>query len=170
MLDEILERAWRSLCQTYEVNGELPDLHDLFYGEVYSSPDRAAEAVMVNMIMEIMESVGRFSPWYRMPARAYGLTSVRDTTRDQTHWMLAPEAVRKWEGILRTLTLAIEKNSGLIQAMILVEGLVAKKAAEEHCVTARCTCIPPRSIHLERELFDSAEIICNLCRQPFLGE
>lgn len=170
MLDKVLDRAWSSLCETYEVNADLPDMEDLFWGETHSAPEKAAETVLVNMLMEIMESVSRFSPWYRMPARAYGLTSIRDMTSDQTHWMLAPEAAKKWEDVLGLLSISIEKNSGLIQAMLLVEGLAAEDRLDDACIAARCFCIPPRSIHIERTIFDSAEIICNICHQPFLGE
>ncbi len=167
MLDDALEHAWDTLRKTYEVSAELPEMLALFSGASLSSPDQAAESVLVNMIMEVMESVGRFSPWYRMTARAYGLTSIRDSTTNRVHWMLAPEALQKWQKILENLALAIEKNSGLIQAMILVEGFTMKDEAENPCVVARCDCTPPRTIRLQRSIFDNAEIVCNLCHQPF---
>jgi hypothetical protein len=167
MLDDALERTWDMLRKTYEVSAELPEMLSLFAEATLFNPEQAADSVLVNMIMEIMESVGRFSPWYRMNARAYGLTSIRDSTTDRVHWMLAPEARQKWQVVLEDLAVVIEKNSGLIQAMILVEGFTMKDEAENPCVVARCDCTPPRTIRLQRSIFENTEIVCDLCHQPF---
>jgi hypothetical protein len=102
-----------------------------------------------------------------MPARAYGLTSMRDRTTNQVSWRLAPEAVQKWEAILKPLSAAIERYSGLIEAIILVDDLMLDKL-EDPCVVARCSCVPPREIRIKQSILEQAEIQCELCRSAFV--
>jgi len=167
MINGILERAWNNLSTAYDVTGSLPDMRDLFEGANLSQPGEAAETVMVNMLVEVGECVSRFSPWYKMPARAYGLISVRDRTTIRVRWTLAPEARQKWEEILLPLSAAIERYSGLIEAIILVDDLMLNQL-DDPCVIARCNCSPPREIRIKRLILEQADIICELCREPFI--
>ena len=55
------------------------------------------------MLQEVIECVGRFSPWYKTASRALsGLTSIRDAKTGRVKWMLAPEAVQRWQGVLHS--------------------------------------------------------------------
>jgi hypothetical protein len=163
-----LERAWWCLSQAYDTTTSMPDLSSLFAGVDLSRPEQAAQAVVVSMLQEVMEAVGRFSPWYKQPARAFGLTSVREPLSLRSYWLLAPEAAQRWRDILEQLSGVIRRYSGLIQAMLLVEDLMGDISADDPCVTARCACWPPRTVQLRKSVLDKAEIICENCSQPFL--
>lgn len=168
VLHASLEQAWVSLSQAYDVTSSMPDLSSLFTGVDLSRSEQAAQAVVVSMLQEVMEAVGRFSPWYKQPTRAFGLTSVRDPLSLRSHWLLAPEAIQRWQDILEQLGGVIHNYSGLIQAMLLVEDLMADISWDDPCVTAHCVCWPPRSVQLRKSVLDKAEIICEHCLQPFL--
>lgn len=163
-----LERAWDSLCQAYDATACIPELSDLLAGVDLSRSEQAAQMVVVGMLQEVMEEVGRFSPWYKQPARAFGLTSVRDPISGQPHWLLAPEAAQRWREVLEELSGVIRKYSGLIRAMLLVDDLMGDLPANDPCILAHCACWPPRSIQLRKSVLDKAEIICENCLQPFL--
>jgi hypothetical protein len=112
--------------------------------------------------------VGRFSPWYKQPARSFGLTSARDPLTQRTRWLLAPEAAQRWQEVLEPLTGVIRKYSGLIRAMLLVDDLMGDLPVNDPCVMAHCTCWPPRAIQLRKSVLEKAEIVCDECLQPFL--
>ncbi len=166
MLNGILERAWTAVCKAYDTSGDLPDMRTLFDEADLSIPDQAAQLVLVNMITEIIQCVGRFSPWYTQPARAFGLTSLRNPITNQTQWVLAPEAIQKWCPLLQELAVAIQKNSGLIQAIVLVDGLM-EPSPDEPCATLRCGCVPPHAIRLRKSILQKTDIYCDTCNQPF---
>lgn len=166
-LNDCLERVWRKLCNCYDAGGGLPELPSIFDKVNLSNPSSAAEKVLVNMLLELMECICRFSPWYTKPPRALGLISYRDTVSNKTRWMLAPEAAQKWEEVLIPLTEAIEKFNGLIHAMLLVDDLMGEMTPDDPIVTASCNCSPPRAIHLQRSILVKTEIICDQCKQPY---
>jgi hypothetical protein len=167
LLNSALEQVWHTLCCTYDASANLPDIKTLFTGADLRKPFQAAKIVVANMLLDVMENVGRFSPWYTRPARAFGLTSIRDPVAGRSRWLLAPEAVQKWQGVLGELSTAIEQNYSLIQAMILVDGLMEEVAPGEAWLIARCACQPPRTIQVTRSVLDKAEIMCDACLQPF---
>jgi hypothetical protein len=167
MLNRILERAWRTMCCTYDAEGCLPDTKTLFAGADLSRPFPAAKQVLTNMLLSVMESIGRFSPWYTRPARAFGINSIRDPATGRSNWMLAPESILRWQITLDQLSDAIQQNYGLIDALILVDGLMDEHPDDDPIVTACCGCIPPRTIQLTRSVLIKAEIMCHACLQPF---
>jgi len=167
VLWETIERAWTAICRAYDVTACLPDMQTLFSQVNLSSPNQAAEAVLVVMLQEVVESIGRFSPWYKQPARAFGLTSTRDTKTNRIKWMLAPEAVQRWRGVLVPLADAIRKYSGLIRAMVLVDDLMADIDSDP-CITARCGCTPPNTIQLRKSILEKTEIVCDKCLQHYI--
>ena len=81
--------------------------------------------------------------------------------------MLAPESVFKWRSTLDRLSDAIQSNYGLIDAMILVDGLMDEHPDDDPLVSACCACSPPRTIQLTRSVLIKAEILCHACLQPF---
>ncbi|HEC22606.1 MAG TPA: hypothetical protein ENI95_06790 [Chloroflexi bacterium] len=166
-LDESLEQAWQSLCKAYDVTAPLPDMQTLFEGADLTAPSQAAGMVLVNMLSEILEDVSRFSPWYKMPASAFGLTRVCDQSTRRIRWVLSPEAARRWCGLLQSLRCTIQRNAGLIRAIVLVEGLMEELAQDDPCVTASCGCNPPRTILINQSVLLSTEIVCGSCQQPF---
>jgi len=167
-LNTSLERAWANICTAYDATDCVPELSALFAGADLVRPEQAAQAVVVSMLQEVMEAVGRFSPWYKQPARAFGLTSARDPLTQRTRWLLAPEAAQRWQEVLEPLTGVIRKYSGLIHAMLLVDDLMGDFPANDPCVMAHCTCWPPRAIQLRKSVLEKAEIICENCSQPYL--
>jgi hypothetical protein len=165
LLDNALEHSWHTLCKTYEVDIDLPAAQNLFANAPIKTPPKAAEMVLVNMITEITENIGRFSPWYKQPARAFGLVSLRDPVSGQSRWLLAPEALQHWEDLLQQLNQAIKLNNGLIQATLVVENLT--EAEHDPLVVAKCDCYPPKRIQINLSILDKTAIICDECQQPF---
>jgi hypothetical protein len=162
-----IERAWLAICQAYDVTACLPEMQTLFAQADLSSPNQTAEAVLVVMLQEVIESIGRFSPWYKQPARAFGLISTRDTKTNRVKWMLAPEAVHHWQSVLTPLANVIRKYSGLIRAMVLVDDLMADIDSDP-CITARCGCTPPNTIQLRQSILQKTEILCEKCLQHYI--
>jgi hypothetical protein len=166
LLDNALEESWQTLCTAFEVDTELPNTQNLFTNAAIKTPPKAAETVLVNMLTEVIENVGRFSPWYKQPARAFGLVSLRDPVTGQSRWLLAPEALHRWGVLLQNLTRAIKLNNGLIQATLLVENLVEEELSDP-LVIAQCDCYPPKRIQINLSILDKTAIICDECQQPF---
>lgn len=166
-LDEVLDETWRTLCSAYDVSGDLPDIETLFEGGDLADSYQAAEAVVVNMLTEIIEIVGRFSPWYTKPARAFGLINIREQTCNRVRWILAPEAAQRWQSHLQALVFAIEGTTGLLEATLLVGKLMRRAPLDDPCVTAACNCIPRRVILINKSFLDCQRIICRDCEQPF---
>ena len=167
VIHQSIEQAWMAICRCYEVTACMPDMQTLFGGADLARPNQAAENVVVAMLQEANECVGRFSPWYKQPARAFGLTSVRDARLGRVKWLLAPEAVQRWQEILAVLANSIRKYGGLVHAMLLVDDLMADIDADP-CVTANCGCIPPLTIQLRSSVLETAEILCERSLQPFI--
>jgi hypothetical protein len=166
-INRVIEVAWEEIRATFEVSGCAPEMQDLFREVDLAEARQAAEALVVAMLQEASERVGRFSPWYKSPARAYGLTSVRDKRTNRVRWVLAPEAALRWRNVIEPLQEMIAKYSGLIQALVLVANLT-EDFADDPCVTARCACSPPLVVQLKRSVLDQGQIICQQCRQPFM--
>jgi hypothetical protein len=166
-INQVIEGAWEEIRMTFEVSGCAPELQDLFQDVDLADARRAAEGLVVAMLQEVCERVGRFSPWYKSPARAYGLTSIRDKRTNRVHWVLAPEAALQWQNVIEPLRVMITKYSGLIQALVLVANLT-EDFGDDPCVTARCACSPPLMVQLKKSVLDQGQIICQQCQQPFL--
>ncbi len=168
LLHRCLEHAWQTICASYDVSATLPEMQVLFDGVDFSLPERAAEMVIVNMLTEVIECFGRFSPYYKMPARAFGLISLREACSPRTRWMLAPEAIHQWQSILEPLALAVHQNSTLIQAVLVVDGLMTRASSQDPNVVAGCSCRPPNYIRLPRSILAKAEVLCDRCHQAFV--
>ena len=164
---DVLGQAWDVLCSRYEITADRPAIEALFAGADLHAPDQAAETVVANMLSEIVECVGRFSPWYKRPTKAYGLIPIRDRETDRLGWALSPQAIRQQRGLLQPLAVAIRRNAGLIQAATLLSNLMNDGLPEERRVLARCQCCPPRFILVPRATLTDDQIICDSCRQPF---
>jgi hypothetical protein len=166
MLDNALEQIWDAVCATYDVSAEIPSTQYLFMHAPLGTPPKAAECVVVNMLTEVIERIGRFSPWYKQPARSFGLVSLRDSVTGESLWLLAPEALQRWQTWLHKLTQAIKLNNGLIQATLLVENFSEDDLVDPQ-VIAHCGCYPPRRIQIGLSILDKTAIICDACQQPF---
>ena len=165
--DSVLEEAWLAICEAFDVRAEVPDLQTLFCQADLFVPGQSAETVIASMILEVIERVDRFSSWYTRPARAYGLVSIRDGKTNRFKWMLAPEALRRWHDYLEELSLAIQKNSGLIQASLLIDQLAMKDLSDEPQISARCNCFPQKVIRINERILCKTTIICDECNSPF---
>lgn len=172
MLNLVLEEIWGRLCQNYTATACLPEIQTLFDGADLNQPFQAAKTVLVNMLLEVSEAVGRFSPWYTRPARAYGLISLRDMKSGRNRWILAPEAVQKWQFTLDRLCTVIDRSYGVLRAMIYMDALMNDEDVHDPCqnplVTASCRCNPPRSIQLSLEELERGEVRCEMCLNLFV--
>jgi hypothetical protein len=166
-LNGVLDSVWHRLCRTYDITAAIPGTEYLLHTADLSRPGRAAQTVIVNMLLEVIECVGRFSPWYIKPARAFGLASIRDPFTKLTRWSLAPEAILKWQTAIERLASAIRANSGMLQALMLVEGLMDDDQPDDISITASCRCTPPRTIQITVSVLAKSEILCDVCCRPF---
>ena len=164
---EVLQHAWETICDAYDVIADLPAIQSLFESTDLNHPDQAAETVVANMLIEITENTHRFSPWYKLPARSFGLTSIRNK-QDHSLWMLAPEAIHKWHNILEPLSGEIQYKQGLIKAIVLIDDFEFSHLKHEEAVVASCACQPPSDIRIKPSVLDQTEITCEACLQPFL--
>lgn len=170
LFDTVLNETWQALCEVFDVVAQMPDLYEIFCDAELSKPEQAAEIVLANMIIEISANVDRFSPFYTCPARVYGLVSIRDCKTNHFRWRLASEAKRRWGSYLENLTQAIDKNSGLIQASLLIDQLALDELCDEPQITARCNCYPPKIIRLNQNILENSSIYCDVCHQNFITE
>lgn len=162
---EALDGAWRTICRAYEATADLPDLATLFDSADPASPDRAAETVVANMLLEVMEEIPRFSAWYKRPL---GVVRVLDRETHQAHWYLSPEAQRRWRALVERLAVAIERNIGVILASNLLDDLDLFTTSTDSRVLAFCRCTPPRVILADRAVLECSDIVCDACHQSFL--
>ena len=159
---DALQHAWLAVCRAYDVIPDLPDLPSLFEGADLNAPDRAAETIVANMLLDVVEAVGRYSPAYAQPC---GLILAHDPVTDRGYWILSPETKQRWQALLAPLATAIERNVGLILAADLIENLGEAAAGDR--VLACCLCLPARVILVNRAVLDNSGIVCEACQHPF---
>lgn len=167
-LFDTLQHVWDVLCTAHDVTADLPTVGMLFESADPSAPGAAAEIALVNMLSEIMEGVGRFSPWYKRPASAFGILFKRGRAVDRPEWSLTTDALDTYRPLLDRLAAAIDHNTGVILATRFVDGLDRWPDPDAPCRTAACQCAPPRTILVRDIVIARAEIICDACRQPFV--
>ncbi|MEN8240667.1 MAG: hypothetical protein ABFS17_02005 [Chloroflexota bacterium] len=161
----VMDYSWQSLRKEFDVDSSLPDIKCLFIGVNLEDSAAGAEGVLINMLTEITERVHRFSPWYRCPARAYGLISLRDPATHKVFWKLAPEAVQRWQKILEPIECEIAYKSSLIEMIMTIDQIEFEP--NQKSVLAICECQPPKEL-LVNQLFLAEEgVICNACQQNF---
>lgn len=166
-LQNILMIGWDEMCTLYDARACLPDLRTIFDQVDLKDPCIAAEQIVVNLLLEVMEEVSRFSPWYKKLPRAYGLTSIRDSQKDRMRWVLAPEGYQQWELFINKLEWLILNYRGIYQALLLVEGLMSRSTPTDPQIVASCQCDPPKLIHLRRSVLETGEVVCDHCRSPY---
>jgi hypothetical protein len=162
---DALDSTWRAICRAYDAIADLPELATLFDGADLALPDRAAETVVANMLLEVMEEIPRFSAWYKRP-----LGVVRDLNREtnQVRWYLSPETQRQWQTLVNRLAVAIEHNIGVILAGSVLDDADLFAACADSRALAFCRCAPPRVILVDRAVLGCSEIVCDACQQPFI--
>ncbi len=169
MLEAVLGLVWDRFCQTYWISTCMPEMQSLFEAADLNRPFQAAKVVITNMLLEVSTNVSRFSPWYTRPAREFGLLSMRNETTGQAQWMLAPEAVQKWQTELNYLATAIDQNYSVLRALIYMDTLMGE--SENPCqpplIITHCQCNPPRSIRLTPDERERGEVRCEMCLQLF---
>ncbi len=165
-LYEVIDIAWEEVCTAYDVQAETPSLEDLFQNVDLSTPEETAEIVITNMLLDVISLVDRFSPYYTKPASEFGLISVLDNELGCHQWMMAVDTYVRWLVPIQHLRKAIQKNSGLIQGMMLVEKLM-KEEGHDPCIIAHCGCSPPRFIKIKQSILEEAKILCDACLEPF---
>ncbi|MCB9419514.1 MAG: hypothetical protein H6667_06910 [Ardenticatenaceae bacterium] len=162
-----LQDVWQDVCCPFDVIVSMPEPAVLFDAAPLDHPHEAAEQVMVNMLLEVMECVDRFSPWYTRPARDFGLTTVLDEITCRVDWGLTGKGADRWRAQLDDLSAVIRKYSSLIEAMLLVDGLITAVTNEDAVVLAQCRCLPCRYIRVKKSILRKTEIICDICHQAF---
>ncbi len=165
-MTDVLDAVWDILCHTYDVAAEIPRFETLFMDVDLSDSQRAAESVLARMLCEISESTHRFSPWYKSPARAFGLVIQHDAHSQSARPFLAPEAVTKWRTILYPLRSEIDHKRGLIKALLVFN---ENAKATRNCakVIAQCKCVPPNKISIRAHLLVEGGVVCEVCNQSF---
>lgn len=166
-LYDTLQQTWQALCADYDVTADLPDWDILFDGVDLAVPSVAARTVLANMLAEVVEGVGRFSPWYRQSAAVFGLTIDSAGGTRRPRWTLRPEIEVLRRDDLDALTYAIDRNWGVILATHVVGEVNERALSDDPCVVASCRCQPPRSILVQQSVIISTQIICDACHQPF---
>lgn len=163
---ETLDGAWGAICRAYDATADLPELASLFDGAELASPERCAETVVANMLLEVMEEIPRFSAWYKRPL---GVVRAVDRSTGQVCWHLSPETRRQWQTLIGQLAAAIERNIGLILAGRVLDDAELFTSDDDARALAFCRCAPPRVILIDRAVLNSADIVCDACHQPFLA-
>lgn len=166
-LSYLLYQVWKTVCDEYDVGVQRPPIGELFKGADLSDPDRAAQTVIMNMLMCMIECVDRFSRWYTKPARAYGLELVREQARGRAYWRLNEAAQQTWREELDVLSAAIADASTVLEAELLADEFIASTREGDECLLASCSCPSPRLIRIWRSAFEQKEVVCESCRQPF---
>lgn len=162
-----LRQVWQTVSRTYDVVTAMPEPASLFDDAPLEDTRATAEMVLVNMLLEVMEGVDRFSPWYIQPASAFGLTTVLDEVTRRVYWGLSRKGMARWRSQVNDLSAVIKQHSGLIQAMILVDGLLTAVTDEDEIILAQCHCLPCRYIRVKKSILRKTEIICDICHRPF---
>lgn len=165
--DRAIDHAWEKISATYDVTAPCPTIESLFRKVDIHSTSEAAEDVVTNMLLEVIENVDRYSSWYTKPACEFGLTSVWNCQNKCHQWILTMESYIRWAGVINNIKAAIEKNKGVLQGLLLVDELMNDRE-EDECVVAHCGCDPPRFIKVKTSMLEKANIICDACLQPFV--
>ena len=163
---QVVEYAWETLCTHFDIDAALPDIKCLLKGVDLADSVLAAESIVANLLIEVTERVHRFSPWYRAPARAFGLISLRDPKTHMVHWKLAPEAVQRWQKIIEPLECEIAYKASLIAMVNTIDQI--EFDPQEESVLVVCECHPPKELLVSRAFLKEEGIICNSCHQKFL--
>ena len=166
---QTLRLVWDSVAKEYDVIAEIPDNRSLFQDIEIYDPCMAAETILRNMLTDVTQLIDRFSPWYTLPARSFGLVSFRDIITNKMEWRLAPEALKKWQRQIEMLAMQIEQKSGLIDAIVLISDLDILDESPHDSVTAACECVPPKEILVLRAFLESNSIVCNDCKERFVA-
>jgi hypothetical protein len=96
----VLERAWQIVSAQYDVSSSLPDQVTLLHNVDLLVSTAASEMLLANLFTEVMESVNRFSPWYKEPAQAFGLVLAQNRITGKTNWVLSTEAMQRFQPLL----------------------------------------------------------------------
>jgi hypothetical protein len=164
---QVMEYAWETLCAHFDLDATLPDIKCLLMGVDLDDSVMAAESIIANMLTEVTERVHRFSPWYRAPARAFGLISLRDPKTHMIRWKLAPEAAQQWQNIIEPLECEIAYKASLISMIETIDQIELDPHSES--VLAVCECDPPKELLVSRAFLLEKGIICNACQHNFVA-
>lgn len=168
VLDSAIELGWNDISQHYDVSASPPPLERLFREADLNTAGEAAEVVVVNMLLEVIEQVDRFSSWYTCSAREFGLTSIWNCETKCHKWILTIESYIQWIDVVQNIRKAIEENLGVLQGILLVDYLMNNHDnSSSPCVIAHCQCNPPRYIKINSSALEKARIICDACLEPF---
>jgi len=118
----VTEHVWRSLCEPYDVMCEGTALEAFFSDVDLSDADRAAKDVLVNAILELMERIGRFSPWYTEPGSAFGLESRQGGGSSPLRCDLTADAEDRYRGLLDQLAAVIKTEGPTIDGPKVLVG------------------------------------------------
>jgi hypothetical protein len=169
VLDSAIELGWVEISQHYDVSAPQPPLECLFRDADLNTSSEAAEVVVVNMLLDVIERVDRFSCWYTRSANDFGLTSIWNCETKCHQWILTMEAYIQWIDVIQTIRQAVEANLGVLQGILLVEHLMNNQAKKSSpCIIAHCQCSPPRFIKINTAALEKAKIICDACLEPFI--
>lgn len=162
-----LEHIWTEVSQVHDVVAGRPSLQQLFDSVDLSSPMLAAETVVANMLMEVVQQIDRFSPSYKMPASAFGLVSMRDRS-NRFRWVLSRDGSRRWRAHTEELAEIIRRDIGFILASLYLEGQSKEHMAGLCLSKVRCECVPPRHLLMPESMIERVTVICDECGSGFV--
>jgi len=166
----VLYLTWDKITRQFDVQAELPEVSALLEDVEPFDPCMAAETIIRNMLTEITQMVHRFSPWFKLPARSYGLVSFRDILTHRNEWRLAPEAIEKWQDEIEVIAAEIEKKHGIIQVMMFVSNVQTLEQSPKDAIIAVCDCEPPVELLIVRNFLESRDIVCKECHAVFVAQ
>lgn len=166
-VNHVLSQTWDTLCEAYDIQAPQPEWNELFRNTDLEDPTQSAEVLLTNMLLEVVESVSRFSPWYRMPARSFGLASLRDQVAGVNRWVLTADARQRWDITLQMLQEVVARTQAMLKAILYVEGLMDTYQLDDPPLIIHCRCDPPHAIHIKSSARCQTELICEDCRQPY---
>jgi hypothetical protein len=166
-LEECLAEIWGKVSGKFEISGDLPEEGILYENVNLEDTNLASMQILSNMLTEAIEQVSRFSYWYTKPARAFGMISTFYQNENRYKWILAPEAIVEWQPQLSYLQKMVDKNLGIIRAMMLIATISKSESQPNKKVVAACQCNPPRTVKMCSSVFQNCEIICKDCGTEF---
>lgn len=161
----VLCAAWQTIKDCFDLTAELPGWDSVLSGVDLAHPVEAAGQILVNLLLEAMEQVNRFSPWYKASPEAFGLHRIPGTTTAESPRLrLTSEAMEQWHPTLDVLARAIADELELPEIQTTIE---STKWMSRPLVAATCACKPDPPITWvpPYTLLDAA-LYCSICGQP----
>ncbi len=161
----VLCAVWQTIQDCFDLTADPPGWDCVLGGVDLSHPIEAARLVLINLLVEAMERVGRFNPLYKASPEAFGLYRQAQATPAASYSLqLMPEAMEQWRPTLDALARAIANDPDLpeIQATFAVSDWLTRPL-----IAATCACEPaPPVTWVPPHMLLESVLYCSICGQP----